>query len=218
MVLYLTASRQLDMYQSSNLFMYLLMVVALAIFAKGVYDRYRFWQLGVPEDRLKHGKRGLIRFFLQTFGHLRILRDTYPGVMHWFFFWSFAAFTLGTLSIAVTTDLNIPLFQGAYYLLLSLIMDLLGLGAMIAIGMALWRRYGNKPEGIDNTPDDLISLLLIGAIFVTGFLLEGLRIALPAIPGWSGTLSAQLLPPYFPVQMQQVCVQLTALSGGFTCC
>jgi Fe-S oxidoreductase/nitrate reductase gamma subunit len=185
--LHLNASRQLGMYQDGYLFMYLLMVVAFAIFAKGVYDRYRLWRLGAPDDRLKDKQRGLIRFFSHSFGHLRLLRETYPGVMHWFFFWSFAAFALGTLSIAVTEDLKIPLFQGAYYLVLSLIMDLLGLGAMVAVGMALWRRYGNKPEGIDNTPDDLISLLLIGAILVTGFMLEGLRIAFAGDPwvGWN---------------------------------
>lgn len=178
----MTASRQLGMYQDSYIFMYLLMVISFAVFAKGVYDRYKLWKLGMPEDRLKDRNRGIARFFSHSFGHLRLLRETYPGLMHWFFFWSFAVFALGTLSIAVTEDLKVPLFQGAYYLILSLVMDLLGLGAMIAVGMALWRRYINKPEGIDNTPDDLISLILIGAILVTGFLLEGLRIAFAGDP------------------------------------
>ena len=178
----MTASRQLGMYHDSYLFMYLLMVVAFAVFAKGVYDRYRLWRLGASDEQVKPSMEGLIRFFTHSFGHLRLLRETYPGVMHWFFFWSFAVFMLGTLSIAVTEDLKIPLFRGAYYLLVSLAMDLLGLGAMIAIGMAAWRRYVAKPAGIDNTPDDLISLVLIGAILVTGFLLEGLRIAFAGDP------------------------------------
>ncbi|MDU4961369.1 MAG: heterodisulfide reductase-related iron-sulfur binding cluster [Sporomusaceae bacterium] len=179
----MTASRQLDMYQDGYWLMYVLMLVAFGIFAAGVYGRYRLWRLGAPENRRSAaGKSGILRFLAQSFGHLRILRKSYSGVMHWFFFWSFAVFALGTLSIAVTEDLNIPLFQGTYYLLLSLLMDLLGLGAMIGVGMACWRRYVKKPDGIDNTPDDWISLLLIGSILVTGFMLEGLRIAFAGDP------------------------------------
>lgn len=194
----MTASRPLGMYHDSYLFMYLLMFAAFAIFGKGVYDRYRLWRLGAPDDRLELGVPGFVRFLKNSFGHSRLLREAYPGVMHWFFFWSFAAFVLGTLSIAVTEDLNIPLFQGAYYLLLSLIMDVLGLCAIAGIGMALWRRLVVKPAGIDNTPDDYITLALIGAILVTGFLLEGLRIAFNGDP-WSawnpvGTAVAALFP------------------------
>jgi len=44
--------------------------------------------------------------------------------------------------------------------------------------MAMWRRYVTRPQRIDdNKPDDLICLVWILAVLVTGFLVEGGRIA-----------------------------------------
>ncbi|EGO65886.1 heterodisulfide reductase-related iron-sulfur binding cluster [Acetonema longum] len=173
------ASRPLGMYHDSYWIMYVLMLVAFAIFAKGVYDRYKLWKVGAPEN-FKPDMAGLIRLIKNSFGHARLLREPGPGVAHAVVFWAFAVCAVGTLSIAVTEDLGIPLFQGGYYLILSLAMDLLGLGAVIGIGFAAYRRYVLQPAGLDNKPDDLYTLLLIEAILVTGFLLEGLRMA--AIP------------------------------------
>ena len=67
---------------------------------------------------------GFIRFIKNSFGHTRLLQETGPGLAHAVVFWAFVVCAIGTLSIAVTEDLKIPLFQGGYYLVLSLAMDM----------------------------------------------------------------------------------------------
>jgi Fe-S oxidoreductase len=54
--------------------------------------------------------------------------------------------------------------------------------------LAVHRRYIQRPARLDNKGDDLITLLLLLALVVSGFLVEGLRIAateLKTNPGWA---------------------------------
>ena len=131
----MTPSRPLGMYSESYLIMWALMLVTFAIFGKGVYDRYRLWKVGAPEKRPESWSQGIGRFINNSLLHLRILRETVPGLMHLLLFSAFAVCALGTLSVAITEDLNIPLFYGWYYLILSLAMDILGFAALMGIGI-----------------------------------------------------------------------------------
>lgn len=172
----MTPTRQLGMYHQDYIIMWSLMILTFIVFGKGVYDRYKLWKVGVAEERCKSQNASFGRFLKNSFGHIRLLKDIYPGTMHGLIFWGFVIFTIGTGSLVLEEDLHLLVFRGTYYLLISLALDLFGLGAIIGICMALWRRYVTKPERLDNKPDDAISLLLILGILVTGFLLEGLRI------------------------------------------
>ena len=53
--------------------------------------------------------------------------------------------------------------------------------------MAMIRRYGSKPDRLDNQRDDAIALIWILAVLVTGFLVEAARLAFnsPAYEAWS---------------------------------
>ncbi|NQT05537.1 MAG: (Fe-S)-binding protein, partial [Dehalococcoidia bacterium] len=54
--------------------------------------------------------------------------------------------------------------------------------------MAMYRRYVQKPDRLDNRREDLIALLLLLVMAVSGFVVEGLRIAateLEASPEWA---------------------------------
>jgi len=77
-------------------------------------------------------------------------------------------------------DLGLPVFQGGFYLWLSLFVDALGLAAVIGVLMAIVRRYLIRPRRLDNRPDDLLILLGLLVVLVVGFVLEGLRMA--AVP------------------------------------
>lgn len=60
--------------------------------------------------------------------------------------------------------------------------------AIIGAVLAVIRRYGLKPDRLDNRWDDLVALFLILAVLVSGFIVEGLRIAateLQTAPGWA---------------------------------
>ena len=74
------------------------------------------------------------------------------------------------------------------YLAFSLIADVFGILVIIGVLMALFRRYIWKPRRLDNRWEDLGTLLIILVAIVSGFVVEGLRIAateLQANPDWA---------------------------------
>ena len=104
--------------------------------------------------------------------------------------------------VALQDDFFEPLFDikylvGDFYLIFSFILEIAGLMAIIGILLALWRRYVVKPKRLDSKPEDAIILLWILVVLVTGFLVEGARIAATRGPNMkSGALSDGLLPVF----------------------
>ena len=112
--------------------------------------------------------------------------------MHLFIFWGFLILAIGTGLVAFEDDFFRPLFgitylHGNFYVLFSFLLDLAGLVAIIGIVMAMIRRYGSRPDRLDNQRDDAIALIWILAVLVTGFLVEAARLAFnsPAYEAWS---------------------------------
>ncbi|ATW28050.1 heterodisulfide reductase-related iron-sulfur binding cluster [Candidatus Formimonas warabiya] len=157
--------------------MYLLFLVCLAVFVRGFYGRYKLWRIGKPEKRTDQLGRRLANLIYFGFGHRRILGEVMPGAMHLLLFWGFVVFAIGTFFVALDADLGFSFMEGRLYLILTLLLDICGLLAVLAIVVFIWRRYYLKPARLDNKPEDLISLLLLLFILVTGFILEGIRIA-----------------------------------------
>ncbi|MCK4223860.1 MAG: 4Fe-4S dicluster domain-containing protein [candidate division Zixibacteria bacterium] len=158
-------------------------LIVVIIFVYGLIKRIRLWRMGKPENRYDQiGKR--ITSFL-SFGlfHGRILKEPFPGITHLFLFWGFLVLLLGTILIFIQEDLTKLLFgtvfiQGSFYLLFSFVLDLFGLLAIIGVLLLAFRRYVLKPDRLDNKPEDLIGLILIFLVLITGFFNEGVRIAI----------------------------------------
>jgi len=167
--------------------LYLLMVISLTIFAYGFYRRYRLWRLGRPEVRWDQLKERLWSLLAYGFGHRRILRDPYPGLMHFLVFWGFVVLFIGTLLVAVQADLHLPILYGTFYLYFSLFLDIFGILATLGIIIAAFRRYGQRPDRLDSGLDDALTLLWLFLILASGFAVEGLRIAATHDPwaSWS---------------------------------
>ncbi len=180
----MTASRQLYWNIHGHDFIYLLFLVALIVFGYGFYRQYKLWRLGLPEKRTDDLPTRIYNVLVHTMGHRRILREGYAGSMHAFIFYSFVIFVIGTAVVALQADLGLEIYKGSLYLWLSLLLDLGGLAAIIGILLAYYRRYAQKPERLDTGPDDGYSLHLILLIIISGFILEGLRIAATGDP-WS---------------------------------
>jgi len=156
--------------------MYLLMIVAFAVFINGFLKRFRLWRLGQPIDRKNQLGERIKTILIYGLGHKRILKECYPGIMHFAIFWGFVILFIGTIIVGIQADFHLPLLYGDFYLGFSLVLDFLGVFAILGILMAIYRRYIVKPDRLDNKPDDLFSLVLILAILLSGFFLEGLRI------------------------------------------
>ena len=185
------ASREIFWNIQYSFVMYIAATLATAFLAYSIYRRYKLWRLGKPDDCAKNvGKR--IGVFIRTtvvdlFAHRRFLRDPYAGLMHLFIFWGFVILLLAAAIDAVThyTHRHIT---GTPYLWFSLIVDIGGILALVGIMMAAYRRYIQKPEKLPTVLDDGIGLALIGAILITGYMIEGLRQAATELtqhPDWA---------------------------------
>ena len=185
--------------------MYLLAFAAIAACGYGFYLRLPVYRLGKPLsrlDRLPERIRLLVRNMLAQTQVLRILN---PGALHALFFWGFGLLFIGTLLIMVQADFSQPLFgvvflKGVFYKLFSLVLDVAGAAAIIMLGGLLVRRFIVKPEGLQTIRDDYVVHALLFAILVTGFVVEGARMAAtellinPALASFSpvGLLVGQL--------------------------
>jgi Fe-S oxidoreductase/nitrate reductase gamma subunit len=122
------------------------------------------------------------------------------------FFWSFFLLFIGTLLIVAQADFTdlffgVKFLKGNFYLGFSLVLDLAGLAAIgMLLGLAV-RRYLIRPEGLTTKGDDALMHGLLLAILVTGFVIEGARMAVTEMGTplalWSpvGLAVAKLLGP-----------------------
>ncbi|TNJ38689.1 4Fe-4S dicluster domain-containing protein [Chlorobaculum thiosulfatiphilum] len=185
--------------------MYLLALVAVGALAHGFRRRRDIWRRGKPLDRTDHPLRRLSRLLADTVSQRKVARVAEGGVPHAIFFWAFLLLFAGTLLVMAQADLLTPFFNfnllsGDFYRLYSLTLDLAGLLAFVALGVLAARRFVIRPPGLERTPGDATIHLLLLAILVTGFIVEGFRMAAtelrdnPGLALWSpvGYLFAEL--------------------------
>ncbi|WP_088186739.1 heterodisulfide reductase-related iron-sulfur binding cluster [Desulfosporosinus sp. FKA] len=179
------ATRQVYWNIEGEHWLYLFFIIALIFFGYGVYKRLSLWKLGKPENRWKDVWQGIKDILVYGFGHKRILKDSYPGIMHFCIFWGFVFLAFATAMITLQADFGLHIFHGWLYLFIKLTANLFGLLAILGIITAAFRRYIQRPDRLDNKTDDAITLALIFAILLTGFVIEGVRIAATPDP-WAG--------------------------------
>ena len=124
---------------------------------------------------------------MDVLAHRRFLRNPYAGIMHLLIFWGFIILLLASAVDAVSYYSGIHI-TGTPYLWFSLISDLGGLLVLVGILMAAVRRYIWKPKGLNTILDDGIVMAFIGAILITGYMVEGLRQAATELvhhPDWA---------------------------------
>ncbi len=169
--------------------MYLLAFVALAVFAYGVARHVRLWCRGRPAARLRPVGPRLAAVVRHVLAHGRLLVDRVAGAYHFAFFWGFVALFAGTTVVFIHQDLRLRIMQGPFYLYFqSATLDVMGLAATAGVAAALVVRYLLRPPRLRRgVPADALILWLFALILVTGFLVEGLRIAGTADPwaAWS---------------------------------
>ncbi len=169
-------------------FLFLFTAVALGIFGYGLYRRYQMWKaMGKPEMRMDNMGERIKLLLKNALLQVKTSADAYPGIMHGLIFFGFFVLIFGAAFDAtefhITEPLGVAFLRGKVYLTASFLYEVFGLAVLVGVIMAVHRRYLTKPDRLgykgepDNRPDDAIVLLLIGAIIVTGFVIEGLRIS-----------------------------------------
>ncbi|HET6399500.1 MAG TPA: (Fe-S)-binding protein [Candidatus Thermoplasmatota archaeon] len=173
--------------------MYVLTAVALGVFVYGFVRMVRVWRMGQP---WKPGdwRTGLKRLVRGVATHRKMMQDRRPGTLHAWVFWGFLVLFIGTTIVAIDADifehlLESKLLFGPGYLVFEAALDLFGLFFILGTWLLFWRRYRDRPPQLHRTQygeapgflrrldGDMLALLMLLAIGVTGFLLEALRLS-----------------------------------------
>lgn len=185
---------------------YVIAFSTIGFFLYGFYLRYRKYRKGRDAGRFND----LIKRFFKVGAIMAknstiIKRDTLAGIGHWMIFWGFVVLFIGTVIVAIDHDflrhLNLKLLQGTFYKGFSFVLDVFGVLFLVGLVMMMSRR-ASKPPQLDYTRNDLaagkydrkgyalddkIFLWILFLIGLTGFLIEGIRIAAdrPSFEAWS---------------------------------
>ena len=126
--------------------------------------------------------KGQVRALLdQAVLQRRLLREPLAGATHAAISWGFGVLFVATCLVAAQDYLGVPALHGRFYLyFMSLAVDLFGVAATVAVGLALVRRYVAQPARLWKPRDREsygLFLWLLLAVLASGFVVEGLRIA-----------------------------------------
>lgn len=186
--------------------MYLLAFSAIGVLVYGFLQRIKVYKQGQPLNRSDQPADRAISAVKAALLQNNVTRVRLPGLFHGVFFWGFFLLLIGTTIIVIQADFTDLLFgikflKGTFYKLFSITLDMAGLAAIVMLGALFVRRYLLKPEGLETKRDDAIMHGLMFVILITGFVIEGARMAVtelgtPLAP-WSpvGLVVAMALSP-----------------------
>ncbi len=174
---------------------YVIAFASMAVFIYGFYRRYKKYRKGRDAERFnkilaRFGKAAAIMAKNSTV----FKRDRYAGFAHWLIFWGFIVLLIGTTIVAIDHDIlrfmDIHILKGNFYLVFSLALDVFGVLFIIGLVMMMVRRRSklkqldytraDKSTSIDRkgySTDDKIFMWLLLLIAISGFVIEGARIA-----------------------------------------
>jgi len=184
-------SRELYWNIPAHIWLYPLFLPFLVAFLYGCYQLVRLLWVGQPEKDLPPIGRQIQEILTQVVLQRRLLTQPLAGSMHAAISWGFGMLFVATCLVALQDYLGIPTLSGNFYLyFMSLTVDLFGIGAVAGVIVALVRRYGTRPQRLWKPRDAegyRLFLWLLLAVLITGFVVEGLRIAATIDPwgGWS---------------------------------
>jgi len=194
--------------------MYFLAAAAFGILVWGFWQRLPVYRLGKPLDRFDRFDVRAKRLINGMLGQEKVFRVKDGGLPHTLFFWGFLTLFAGTLMVMFQADFFTPLMRvnilkGEFYKAFSLVLDLAGIVAILMLAGLFIRRFIQERKGVEIVKDDYIIHQLLFAILITGFLIEGARMAATELrqnpelalfsPG--GLLAAQLFTSLAPASL-----------------
>jgi len=176
-------------FPTAQVLLYILALGAILFLIRGLLKSGFFTRVkvmmkatGSETDRLDNPGERFWHTIIDVFGHKKLLREPYQGTLHFLILWGFIILFLGAMLDFFQVDIIEPIWgvhfmEGNLYLGYSVITDLAGFMVLVGVLMAMARRYFFKPAWLDEKTEDMVTLWTILAIILTGFLLEGLRMA-----------------------------------------
>ena len=131
---------------SPSIYVYFLMALGSLILLVRFFQRARlWWRVGRPEVRWDRIHLRFWRLIKYAIVQVKVLRQKYPGIMHIGLAWGFFTFFLGT-ALATIDSHFIKILQGNIYLVYKFVLDSFTLLFLIGTGMAVYRRYIQRPR------------------------------------------------------------------------
>jgi nitrate reductase gamma subunit len=167
-----------------QLYFYLASAASVLIFFLGAWSRVSVWNSGVEDQEFKGFST--MDFFIYAlkgfFSKNCILAKksfqlaTYRGLMLLLIIWGFSTLFLGTVFLAIHHNVA-PFLKGDVYYFYSFTMDVAGLLFLAGLLIAITRRHFITEVRRITSREDLFLLYLLLLIVVSGFLVEGMRLA-----------------------------------------
>ncbi len=163
--------------------MYVMFAASAAIAIYGFYRRIAMWRRGLPANRFDQPLLRLRLLLKHAVAQGRTIREEQAGVFHTLIYTGFIILTIATIVVMLDYDFGLPLMRGPFYLYFqSFVVDIFGMLVLIGVGMAGVRRFIQKPKKLVYTDEAMWILVAIFLIALTGFLVEGWRIAATSDP------------------------------------
>ncbi len=122
--------------------------------------------------------RHVLTAFLDVITQRRVLKELIPGLIHLCIFWGMLFCLVATCLVALQADFGVPILYGDFYLyFMSLGVDLAGFVAIVGVCAAFIRRISKVNKHLVSRTSDYVVLITFFVILVSGFVVEGLRIA-----------------------------------------
>jgi Fe-S oxidoreductase len=165
---------------------YVLAILTVAVFGHGVRRQLRTVLQAKPVEfsweQIRAGVWRRVRELLLNSTIAR--RDAVAGLMHRLTMWGFVALFIGTVLVAIEYDVFQVLLGrphgfliGWFYLSFELVLDSMGVLFLAGLVVALSRRYAWRSPQLMWKPVDLLLPVWLLIIGLTGFLVEGMRLA-----------------------------------------
>jgi Fe-S oxidoreductase/nitrate reductase gamma subunit len=158
--------------------LYGLLVVATLIGLNGVIQRTELWLAGRPAaEYLGRWSNRLDDLIRCGVFHKKVSRGkSGSAIAHLLVYFGFLVLTFTTTMVFIHHDLGIKIYQGDFYLYVTMFSDIFG---FLLLGGVIWfayRRFIEQADSVHNSLNDALLLIMLGTLSLQGFVLEGLRI------------------------------------------
>lgn len=157
--------------------MYSLLALALVVGGNGVYRRLLLWSSGTPAPEIQgHLFKRIGHLYSWVFMQEGVRRDRSTAVAHTLVYIGFLVLLFATTMVFIHQDLGIKIYQGNFYLGVTVLADIFGFLALLGCGVFYHRRAIAQPDRIHTRRSDLWLVGVISLMLIQGFIIEALRI------------------------------------------
>jgi len=162
--------------------MYVIAFIAIGVMVKFLLQRLPIYRQGQPLVRTDRLQERILRAVESVLLQRKVTKKKWSGLFHGLFFWGFGVLTIGTILVFLQADFIDLLFggkflTGIFYLLFSLSLDIAGLVSLVMLVGLLLARFRFAAEKPEVEPADIVMYGVLIALLVTGFVIEGARMA-----------------------------------------